>query len=81
MSGLEKRKAETRRALEAMGLCPEAFSRLGLRAVFLVEGIDEAYQHLQEEEFLMVRQEGRSYLMAEMDRRNDDGDEEEGGGT
>ena len=76
MSGLEKRKAETRKALEALGLCPAAFSRLGLRAVFLVDGIDEAYQHLQDAEFLMVGQEGKSYLLAELDVRED---EEEGG--
>lgn len=74
MSGLEKRKAETRKALEALGLCPAAFARLGLRAVFLVEGIDETYQHLADAEMMVVGQEGKSYLLAELEPREDEGE-------
>lgn len=76
MSNLEKRKAEVRLALEALGVCPAAFSRLGLRAVLMVEGVDEVADLMKEDVMFVLGQCGTGYLLAEFEKAEVD---EEGG--
>ena len=73
MSDDEKRKAEIRTGLGLLGVTPEAMRRLGLRAVILADGIEEASDLMDEDEMILIGQCGNDYLIAEMSDEGGEG--------